>query len=171
MPLRALLRYSLDRLQGKEVPYPFSREGDRTELSDEYSPHLSAVVLQEALYKIKKLANDYERLTKIGALSLYVGKADRLTEAQFLGFFQDLIFAITDLDVVDKVDDIEDILYRHAKSPNVELGRAVEILGDVEALIFKFTFRTEIARSLYEKESSPILRLLRKSEGRILIPY
>jgi len=94
-----------------------------------------------------------------------------LVKAQFTGFFQDLIYAITDLDITDEADDVEDLLYRHAKFPCVDFKQALDLLGKVEALVFKFTFKAEISRSKYERESSPVLKLLRKSEGKIMIPY
>lgn len=179
LPLHSLLRYSLDLVNFKanvisglnEPEYPFSQRETREEFSEEYEPHLVAVILQEALAKVKTLVRTYESLVKTGAITLYKGKGTRVLEAQLQGFFLDLIFEFEDLDIADFADEVEDQLYQHAKYPRYSIPQALATLDKVESLIFKFTFKTEMSRSRYEKDSSPILKLIRKSEGRILIPY
>jgi hypothetical protein len=151
--------------------YPFSREEDRREFSRDYEPHLAAVILQEALAKCKTLVQDYEDLVGKGASTMYVGKASKLFQAQIQGFMMDIIIDLTDLDVSDRCDEVEDLLYKHAKYNHVSVSEALATLGQVEALIFKFTLKREISRVKFEKDSSPILTLMRKSEGHILIPY
>lgn len=174
LPLHSLLRHSLDCLKLENPPSiedRFSGSDIRSEIVEELLPHLAATILQEALMKIKLLNRDYEHLLKIGALALVKGEAPRLLKSQLQGFFEDIIFNLSDLDISDKVDDVEDILYKHAKYPNVTVEKALETLSMVESLIFKFTYKTELSRSKFDKESSPLLKLLRKSEGSILIPY
>nr|BBG56023.1 RNA dependent RNA polymerase [Fusarium boothii mitovirus 1] len=172
LPLVSLLGYMLDIANGSvDKTYPFSMESDRRDFSRDYEPHLAAVILQESLSKIKTLSRDYDHLIKTGALALFKGKASALLNSQFEGFFSDIIIDLTKLDPYDKVDEIESILYRHAKTPSCSVGQALTILEEVNSLVFKFTFKTEISRVKYEKDSSPILQLLRKSEGRIPINY
>lgn len=171
LPLISLLGYMLDILQGKEPKYPFSKESDRREFSSDYEGHLAAVILQEALSKVKTLARDYNNLTKAGALTLVKGKVPPLLESQLHGFFEDLIIDLSKCDPYDLVDEIEDKLYRHAKYPIFSVSEALSELEKVNSLVFKFTFKTEISRIKYEKDSSPILTLFRKSEGNISIPY
>nr|WKR37713.1 putative RNA-dependent RNA polymerase [Leptosphaeria biglobosa mitovirus 10] len=172
LPLHSLLKHSLEALTlGIHPMDKFSKPELRSEIVEELLPHLSAVVLQEALMKIRTLNRDYEHLVKSGALSLYKGKGSSLIEAQFTGFFMDLIFDLSDLDISDKADEVEEILTSHAKYQHIPVEKALETLSMVESLIYKFTFKTELSRSKFEKDSSPILKLLRKSEGNILIPY
>lgn len=102
---------------------------------------------------------------------MFKGQGSKVLVAQMEGFITDLVLEFSDLDVAEFVDDIEQKLYNHAKYQNVHISEALKVLDDLEALIFKFTFKTEISRSKYDKDSSPILTLLRKSEGKILIPY
>lgn len=188
LPLHSLLRQSLDLIRGRMVlpdkeeiaittdvevkaVYPFSREGDRREFSRDYEPHLAAVILQESLAKCKTLVKDYEDLVGKGASSMYIGKASKLFQAQVQGFMMDIIIDLSDLDVSDFCDEVEDLLYNHAKYNHVSVSEALATLGRVEALIYKFTLKREISRVKFEKDSSPILTLMRKSEGHILIPY
>nr|UJT32089.1 RNA-dependent RNA polymerase [Botrytis cinerea mitovirus 10] len=188
LPLHSMLRHCLDliRLKGSNtsewglapsgvlpssLAYPFSRQDDREEVSSEYEPHLVAVILQEALAKSKTLVRDYENLIKRGAVTVYKGQGTKLLQAQVSGFFEDLIIEFSDLDVSDFCDEIESMLYRHAKYPKYSISEALSTLDRVENLIFRFTFKTEMSRSKYEQDSSPIIKMLRKSEGSIPIPY
>lgn len=179
LPLHSLLRYSYDLvnfkakvISGLEEPkYPFSQQELREEFSEEYEPHIVAVILQESLAKAKTLVRTYESLVKTGAITLYKGKGSKILQSQFQGFFLDLLIEFENLDIADFADEVESQLYRHAKYPLYSVSQALSTLDKVESLIFKFTFKTEISRSKYEKDSSPLLKLIRKSEGRILIPY
>lgn len=186
LPLHSLLRYCLETVRGKGgltsegfhlvdptvvQPYPFSKISDRREFSKDYAPHIVAVILQETLVKAQRLVRDYESLVQKGAVSLYKGKGSSLCEAQVTGFLSDTVIGLTDLDPSDIMDKTEDMLYRHSKSPCYDVHQALAQLSAVEALIYKFTFKVEISRSKYDKDSSPVLVLLRKSEGSILIPY
>jgi hypothetical protein len=185
LPLHSLLRHCLACIRGLgtinseqglnrgpfPLNYPLSRFKDRREFSWEYESHISAVVLQEALAKGKTLVRDYENLLRVGARAMFKGQGSKVLVAQMEGFITDLVLEFSDLDVAEFVDDIEQKLYNHAKYQNVHISEALKVLDDLEALIFKFTFKTEISRSKYDKDSSPILTLLRKSEGKILIPY
>lgn len=172
LPMHSLLRYILEVIKGGTTPvYPFSKEEDRAEFSRDYVSHISAVVLQEALAKAKLFASEFDSLINKGACTLYKGKASPLVEAQFQGFLQDLLIDLSDFDPHELVDDIEELLYKHAKFNHIGLKEAVESLEKVNLEIFHFTLRTESSNSKYEKEGSPIIRLMRKSEGSILIPY
>lgn len=173
LPLHSLLRQCLNSLNLKDTEYLFSKEADRKELAQEYIPFLSATILQEALAKAKSLTDEYDRLVRKGASSLFNERKapTTLVMAQFEGFFEDVANNLSGFDPSDLADDIEDILYRHAKTQDVSVSTALSWLDKVEAQIFKFTFKTEKSNSKFEKDSSPILKLLRKSEGSILIPY
>jgi hypothetical protein len=173
LPMLGILRQCLLPFKKEDgvLPYPFSKEEDRKEFSGDYIPHLSAVILQDALLKAKHLSNDYEELMKVGAKALSLGKGSSIFEAQKEGFFQDLVFDLSNMDPLDLVDDVEDTLYNHAKYQHITIPQSIEILDRVDAMIFKFTFKTELSHAKFDRDGSPILKLLRKSEGKILIPY
>lgn len=177
LPLRSLLQYCLDVSSGKEPGYPFSKEEDRKEFYNEIEPHLSAVVLQEALHKAKLLAENMDDLVRKGSSTLVLSqskkeKLPKLLDAQLQGFFLDNIISFKDIDPWDLVDKVEDKLYRHAKYPLFSVKESLAVLDEVEKYIFKFTFAVEKPSHVkMEKDSSPVLSLLRKSQGNILIPY
>uniref|UniRef100_A0AAU7YB44 RNA-dependent RNA polymerase n=1 Tax=Exserohilum turcicum mitovirus 4 TaxID=3229028 RepID=A0AAU7YB44_9VIRU len=164
LPLRSSLKLILSVLKGEEVTsYPFSKEDLRKEVYDELSGELAAVVLQLALHKIKLLNRDYDKLINKSVEGLYVGKIDSVTKAGITGFFEDLIISLrSDLDVMEEVDRVESILYRHAKYPNVSVESAMKVLDQVESMIHIFTYKTEISRVRYETEVSPVIELVRK---------
>lgn len=70
-----------------------------------------------------------------------------------------------DLDLDDLVDEVENILYTHAKSPKLSFEESLDILDRVEGVIQRFTFNTEKSRRLFESDTSPVVDLLRKAVG------
>lgn len=68
-----------------------------------------------------------------------------------------------DLDLDDLVDEVENHLYLHAKSPKLSFEEAIDILDRVEGVIQRFTFNTEKSRRLFESDTSPVVDLLRKA--------
>lgn len=68
----------------------------------------------------------------------------------------------SDLDVLELLDKVESTLYLHAKIGNVDLPSALRILEEVEGMIFVFTYKTEISRVKYEKDTSPVIDLIQR---------
>jgi len=165
LPLRSILKKSLSCLKGEDINhiYPFSHESLRKEVYRELRPELSAVILQLALHKIKLLNRDYDSLLYKGSNSLFIGINDSIFKASVNGFFEDLIINLSpNFDVLDMLDKVENTLYLHAKIGNVSIPDALSLLDEVEVMIFKFTYKTDISRLRYESEKSPIIELLRK---------
>lgn len=163
LPLRSTLKLILSILKGQSYDYPFSKEDLRKEVYDELSSELSAVVLQLALYKIKLLNKDYDKLINKSVEGLYCGQIDPVLKAGITGFFEDLIISLrSDLDIMEKLDDVEHVLYNHAKYQNVSIESALSILDEVESMIHLFTYKTEISRVRYEHDTSPVIDLIRK---------
>jgi hypothetical protein len=177
LPLLSILRHCLDLITIPDkkdlgvIPYPFSKKSDRREFSNDYESHVVALILQSALSKGKTLLRDYDHLLNKGGVALVKGQSSKLLQASLSGFLEDIIVGFSDLDLYTVVSDIEDTLYQHSKYRHITYHQSMEILDRVEGLIFRFTFKTEISRAKFVRESSPILSLLRKSEGNILIPY
>lgn len=169
--MRSILKYILEVLSGKNPTYPFSKESDRNEVFRELEPGLVDIILQEALAKSKKLSQDYDKLLKKGSSLLYLGKPTKLIAAQFEGFFQDMIECVSDLDPILLAEECEDLLYMHAKRRNVEVDESLRMLEKVDNTIFRYTFRLNLSRVKYVKDSSSVLQALRKTQGLVLIPY
>jgi len=165
LPLRSILKKALSCLKGEETNhlYPFSHEDLRRSVYDELETELSAIVLQQALHKIKLLNRDYDHLINQASSKLYSGINDKIFKASVSGFFEDLIINLNpNLDVLEELDRVESILYKHAKIGNVSLPKALKILDEVESMIFTFTYKVEISRQKYETEKSPIIDMIRK---------
>lgn len=133
-------------------------------------PGLADIILQEALVKAKKLNRDYDRLCN-SAVHLVKGKPSAMLKAQLSGFFSDLINNVSDFDTYTFAEDVEQLLYDHAKYRHISVAKALETLEKVDNMIFSYTFKTSISRTKYVKESNEILHALRKNQGNILIPY
>jgi len=165
LPLRSILKHSLSCLKGQldKPNYPFSHEELRKDIYDELEPELSAIILQHALHKCKLLDRDYDSLINKGAHSLVRNVTDPVLKGALSGFFEDLIINHrSDLDVGELLDKVESILYKHAKYPCSSISESLRHLDEVEAMIFVFTYKTEMSRLKYETETSPIIDLVRK---------
>jgi hypothetical protein len=163
LPLRSILMLTLSSLKGEKVDYPFSHPDMRHSVYEELEAELSSVILQHALYKIKLLDRDYDKILNKGAHSLFRGIEDKVFKASISGFFEDLIMNLSsDLDTGELLDDIEKILYKHAKYGHVKIEEALKHLESVESMIFTFTYKTDISRLRYETETSPVIDLIRK---------
>lgn len=163
LPLRSILKHTLSVMRGEGTDYPFSHSDLRKSVYDELEPELSAVILQHALYKIKLLDRDYDKILFKGSSSLYQKITDKVFAAAVTGFFEDLIMDLrSDMDVGWLLDKIESVLYKHAKYNHIKVEEAMSLLGDVEAMIFTFTYKTEISRLKYETDTSPVIDMVRK---------
>nr|WAK72403.1 MAG: RNA-dependent RNA polymerase [Nigrospora oryzae mitovirus 1] len=171
LPLRSLLKYIVDVLNGQGGYYPFSKESDRNEFFNEIEPFLVDAILQEALSKMKLLCKDLDQLLVKGSSSLFRGQPSKLFKAQLAGFWQDLIIGFSNYDYLSNAEDVEDKLYFHAKSRRVTVDEALKILEDVEGQVFKFTFKTQVSRIKYDKVTSPVLESIRKSQGLVPMSY
>jgi len=181
LPLRAILQFELDVLNGLwNGTYPFSKEELRREIADELHAELSAIVLQHALYKAKILLKDYEALLE-NASSHLVRLIDhrapwpedeKILKYQLSGFFQDIIEDWDkDTDILEFVESVEDALYEHAKYSNVTFEKALDWLDQTEAVIYKWTYKTETSRVKYETEKSVVIDMVRKSVWGSKTPY
>jgi len=165
LPLRSILKWSLTCLRGEydKDTYPFSHESLRKEVYNELETELSAVVLQLALYKAKLLNRDYDSILEKGSQSLIRKKDDKTLNASITGFFEDVIINLrSDMDVLELLDRVESTLYLHAKIGNVDLVKALSILDEVEAMVFAFTYKTDISRVKYENDTSPVVDLIQR---------
>jgi hypothetical protein len=166
LPLRATLHMILEICTGKAYhTYPFSGEPLRNEVFKDNAAEMTAVVLQLALHKAKLLLKDKTSLLQKGSRSMVhiVGPVDKIFLAGLEGWWEDNITNWEDIDVDDLVDEVEDILYSHAKVPKMSFEDALSLLDKVEGVIFKFTFNTDKSRRLFETDTSPVVDLLRKT--------
>lgn len=138
-----------------------------------------ATVLQTALTKIKALEYEYDRLITTGALSLVVFPKSKslspelkIFKGQLEGFWEDNIVNWgVNVDPYDLYDKVYAITYKHAKYSHVTYPDAIKLLEEVEALIFKYTFKTQTSRMKFETEMSPALMLIRRSVGVSKLSY
>jgi hypothetical protein len=171
LPLRSLLKYIVDVLNGRGGYYPFSKESDRHEFFNELEPFLVDAILQESLSKMKILCKDLESLLVKGSSTLLKGQHSKILRSQLAGFWQDVLIGFSNYDYLSNAEDIEDKLYFHAKSRRVTIDEALKILEDVEGQIFRFTFKTQVSRIKYDKVTSPVLEAIRKSQGLVPMSY
>jgi len=163
LPLRSILKLTLLSLKGEGVDYPFSHPEIRKPVYDELEPELSSVILQHALYKIKLLDRDYDKILFKGSNSLFQKIDDKVFKGAVNGFFEDLIINLSnDMDTGELLDKVEKALYKHAKYSHMTIEQSFKLLDEVEAMIFSFTYKTEISRLRYEAETSPVIDLVRK---------
>jgi hypothetical protein len=180
LPLEASLNAVFSIVNEEDSGYPFSKEEERDEIFDEYSSEMSTTLLDKAMDKARRLYEDQDVVVAQGAGQLYFAvyhetqgakpldlkdlpSEVRLLYIQIENFFVNevlnLEFAKENPEAL--FEELETVLYKHAKFQNVTFAAALEYLNRAEALEFKMTLKEPVAPGKTVIETTPLLGILR----------
>jgi len=163
VPTRTLLTMARDLITKGESEVTLPRMEGREEWFEESEQLIVAGVLQRALYRSRLLSLKYEESVREWAIDLghLKNKEDQELLPSIEGWLLDALVdnrssALTDpFELEDKV---EKLLTYHAKTNNVILSKAYELLQEVENLEYLYKQPTKKSQQLYDRLSNNTLR-------------
>ena len=166
VPTRSLLTIARDLITKGESEIVLSKDEDRQEWVDESDHLIVAGVLQDALYKIRILSEQFQEGISDWSKSLVVkGFNDEILLSSIEGWLQDAIIDNRNSKIIDPYeieDKVEKLLVYHAKTLKVTLTQAYDTLHEVESLMYVYKQPTKTSQQAYNRLGTSFLKDMSK---------